>query len=246
MNLLKKDFKSILYGMRRLALVYLFILVICQVYFLVLSGYSTLTVFFQAIAFDVGIIVSLDDFLPPIFWLLLQLLPVFSLMYSTYNYFVDSSSYDILRSGLRLKYFLSKILVGFLILGLFNLSLFLLLKINILFDGNLKDQYGDILNRIIFSYLISQFILFVIGFILSLKFSYKIGVSSVLLQLFFSMITNFKWIMGQGTLDFKTDVLGGFMSLKDNTIIWTVYILVLAIISYFTFKNYDFLGGSND
>jgi hypothetical protein len=200
MNLLKKDFKSILYGMRRLALVYLFILVICQVYFLVLSGYSTLTVFFQAIAFDVGIIVSLDDFLPPIFWLLLQLLPVFSLMYSTYNYFVDSSSYDILRSGSRLKYFLSKILVGFLILGLFNLSLFLLLKINILFDGNLKDQYGDILNRIIFSYLISQFILFVIGFILSLKFSYKIGVSSVLLQLFFSMITNFKWIMGQEVL----------------------------------------------
>lgn len=246
MNLLKKDFKSILYGMRRLALVYLFILVICQVYFLVLSGYSTLTVFFQAIAFDVGIIVSLDDFLPPIFWLLLQLLPVFSLMYSTYNYFVDSSSYDILRSGSRLKYFLSKILVGFLILGLFNLSLFLLLKINILFDGNLKDQYGDILNRIIFSYLISQFILFVIGFILSLKFSYKIGVSSVLLQLFFSMITNFKWIMGQGTLAFKTDVLGGFMSLRDNIIIWTVYILVLAIISYFTFKNYDFLGGSND
>ena len=117
---------------------------------------------------------------------------------------------------------------------------------NILFDGNLKDPYGDILNRIIFSYLISQFILFVIGFILSLKFSYKIGVSSVLLQLFFSMITNFKWIMGQGTLAFKTDVLGGFMSLRDNIIIWTVYILVLAIISYFTFKNYDFLGGSND
>jgi hypothetical protein len=36
------------------------------------------------------------------------------------------------------------------------------------------------------------------------------------------------------------------MSLRDNIIIWTVYILVLAIISYFTFKNYDFLGGSND
>lgn len=123
MNLFKKDFISISFGLRKLALVYLLILVVCQAHFFVLSDYPTLTVFFQAIAFDMGPIIGLDDFLPPIFWLILQLLPVFSLLYSTYNYHLASSSYDILKAGSRLKYFLSKLLVGFLILALFNLSL---------------------------------------------------------------------------------------------------------------------------
>lgn len=246
MNLLKKDFKSIVYGMRKLVRVYVLVLVICQAHFIILSDFPTLTVFFQVIAFDMGVIDTLDNFLPSIFWLLLQLLPVFSILYASYNYFIDSSSYDILRSGSRLKYFLSKFIVGFILLALFNLALYLLIKINIFLGGNIKDQYNDVFDRIIFSYLISQFILYMIGFLLSLKFSYKLGISSVLVQLILSMTTNFKWIIGQQSLAFKTDVLGGNISFRDNLIIWITYILVLFIISYIYFRNYDFLGGTND
>lgn len=60
------------------------------------------------------------------------------------------------------------------------------------------------------------------------------------------MTTNYKWIMGQQSLAFKTDVLGGYISFADNIMIWLAYTFVLLIISYFVFLNYDFLGGAND
>lgn len=85
-----------------------------------------------------------------------------------------------------------------------------------------------------------------IGFLLSLKFSYRLGISSVLVQLILSMTTNFKWIIGQQSLAFKTDALGGNISFRDNLIIRMTYMLVLSIVSYIYFRNYDFLGGTND
>ena len=120
------------------------------------------------------------------------------------------------------------------------------IRINIFVDGSIKDPYENVLDRVIFSYLICQYILFVIAFILALRFSYKIGISSVLIQLVLSMTTNYKWIMGQQSLAFKTDVLGGYISFADNIMIWLAYTFVLLIISYFVFLNYDFLGGAND
>ena len=103
-----------------------------------------------------------------------------------------------------------------------------------------------IFTRLIFSYIVTQSILFVISFVLAIVLGFKFGIASTLIFLIVSMTSNFKGIIGQQTLAFKTDVMGGYISMVDNLIVWLVYIILIIIGSVLVFRSYNFYGGSND
>ncbi|WP_306484146.1 hypothetical protein [Anaerococcus sp.] len=100
--------------------------------------------------------------------------------------------------------------------------------------------------RLIFSYIVTQSILFVMVFVLAIVLGFKFGIASTLIFLVLSMTSNFKGFIGQQTLAFKTDVMGGYISMVDNLIVWLVYIILILIGSALVFRSYNFYGGSND
>lgn len=102
------------------------------------------------------------------------------------------------------------------------------------------------MNRIIGSYFISQFLLIVIAYLVSIKIGYKFALSINLIFLIISMTSNSKWVLGQQTLAFKQDILGGYITLKDSIIVWLAYTFILLVCGYFIFKTYNFYGREND
>lgn len=246
MNLVKKDIDSIIYKSNPLLLLYLILLICTQIYILVFSEYNPIEVFFQAIAIDAGYITSFQSFIMPTFWFLFQLAPTFIVSHSIYSNHINNSSYDVLKTRSRNKYFFSKILAALLVIILLNLALYILILLNVFISKDIDRSLIAILTRMIISYIIVEFILFYISFIVAIKLGYKFAISTILIQLILSMTSNFKYFIGQQSLTYKQDIMGGYISLKENIICRSIYLIVLLIVSFFIFSNYDFYGGDND
>lgn len=244
MNLIKKDIKNILYRSNNLILLYIFMLIVTQIYILRFHEYNPIEVFFEAVVPDGGIISSFEEFVPPIFWFIYQLLPTFIVSLSIYTDHIENSNYDILRTKSRNKYFFSKIIAAFLVIIILNSFLMVFVLINEIHSYNHYLTINFI--RLVISYIFVQFLLFYISFVIGLKFGYKYAITSVFIQLVLSMATNFKFIIGQQSLVFKQDFMNGYLTFKENLIVFFMYTLTLSIVSYFVFKNYDFCGGSID
>lgn len=246
MNLLKKEIASILYKSNPMLLLYLLLLLACQIYILIFPEYNAIEVFFNNIAIDAGYITNFETFILPSFWFLLQLVPTFIAFYAIYTNHVNNSCYDVLKTRSRNKYFFSKILAGLIVIILLNAILYILLIANTYLSRNVKSEVLGVLNRIIISYIIVEFILFYISFIVGIKLGYKFAISTILIQLILSMTSNFKYFIGQQSLAYKQDIMGGYISLKENIICWFVYLILLLLASKLIFSKYDFFGGSND
>lgn len=248
MSILKRDIKNIFYKGRILFVLYLLVLILCQVTFISAKdfGYSAIDSFFNSIAFDVGPITNFETFHIPTFWLLFQLISTFIVLFTVYSDHVENGSYNILKTKSRSKYFISKVLAGFFVILIMNLALYLLVFLNTLLSSDMNSDSLMMFTRIICSYVVVQFILYLIGFLISILAGFKFGLSSILVQLALSMTTNFKYFIGQQSLIYKQDILGGYISLKDCLITWGVYLVVAILVSYFVFRSYDFCGGKND
>lgn len=246
MNLVKKDIDSIIYKSNPLLLLYLILLICTQIYIIVFSDYNPIEIFFEAIAFDAGYLTSFQGFVMPTFWFLFQLVPTFIVSHSIYSNHINNSSYDVLKTRSRNKYFFSKILAALLVIILLNLALYILILLNVFISKNIDMSLIAILSRMIISYILVEFILFYISFVVGIKLGFKFAISSILIQLILSMTSNFKYFIGQQALAYKQDVMGGYIRLKDNIICLSIYLIVLLLVSLFIFSRYDFYGGDND
>lgn len=243
-NLIKRDLRSIFSKSKKSLLLYLLLLIMLQVLFIV-EKYKTIEVFLEFIA-DQGYIYSLSGFIPPIAWLLFQLIPTVIFSLALYKDHVENASYMVLKSGSKFKYFISKILVSMILIFALNLFLYAIIAVNLFLSKELNAENLSIINRIVGSYFISQFLLLVIAYMISIKFGYKFALSVNLMALIISMTTNNKWIIGQQTLAFKQDILGGYLTIKDSIVVWLVYAFGLLVAGYLIFRTYNFYGGEND
>lgn len=246
MNIIKRDIKDIFLKSMKLSPLYLILLIVCEVYFLSFKEFSIFQIFFNGVVRDVGYINNFQSFSLPAFWLLFQLVPTFIVTLSIYNDHIENGSYNILKMKSRSKYFISKVLAGFFVIFVMNFALYILVFLNMIFFQNLDRNFLITLTRMISSYVIVEFILFFMAFLISILTNFKFGVTSILVQLTLSMTTNFKYFIGQQSLAFKQDIFGGYISLKDCLITWGAYLVVAILVSYFVFRSYDFCGGKND
>lgn len=246
MNLIKKDIYSIFTKSKSMLLLDLILLIVCQIFILVIDRNNAIEVFFNSIALDAGYISNFETFFFPTFWFLLQLLPTFIVSYAIYDNHINNSSYDVLKTRSRNKYFFSKILAALVVIILLNALLYILIMANVYISGNIDNELIKIFRRIIISYILVEFVLFYISFVVGIKLGFKFAISSILIQLILSMTSNFKYFIGQQALAYKQDVMGGYISLKDNIICLSIYLIVLLLVSLFIFSRYDFYGGDND
>ena len=244
-KLLARDLKYIVNRSKKLMLIYLFLIVLSQFFILPHGDYNSMELFI-GLLFDVGYIESFSSFEPPIVWLLFQLIPVFVVSFVIYQDHIDNASYILIKTRSRKMYFLSKILSGIISIGIINLFVYLLVIFDTFLVSSFDKAYFMIFTRLIFSYIVTQSILFVIAFVLAIVLGFKFGIASTLIFLILSMTSNFKGFIGQQTLGFKTDVMGGYISMVDNLIVWLVYIILIIIGSVLVFRSYNFYGGSND
>lgn len=146
----------------------------------------------------------------------------------------------------RGRYFSSKFVSGFTMILLINLVLFIIIGGQTWIFKSYDKEVFKIFIRLISSYILTEFIMFAISFVIAVKFDYKFGITSTMFFLIISMTTNFKYFLGQQSLIMKQDVVGGYISLNDNLRAWLIYLIIAIIGSFMTFRNYDFYGGSND
>ena len=244
-KLLARDLKYIANRSKKLMIIYLFLIVLSQFYILPHGDYNSMELFI-GLLFDGGYIESFSSFEPPITWLLFQLVPVFVVSFVTYQDHIDNASYILIKTRSRKMYFLSKILSGIISIGIINSLVYLLVIVDTFLVSSFDKAYFLIFTRLITSYIVTQSILFTIAFVLAIVLGFKFGIASTLIFLVLSMTSNFKGFIGQQTLAFKTDVMGGYISMVDNLIVWLVYIILIIIGSFLVFRSYNFYGGSND
>lgn len=244
-KLLARDLRYIVNKSKKLMIIYLFLIVLSQFYILPHGDYNSMELFI-GLLFDCGYIKSFSSFEPPITWLLFQLIPVFVVSFVTYQDHIDNASYILVKTRSRKMYFLSKILSGIISIGIINLFVYLLVIADTFLVSSFDKGFFIIFTRLIFSYIVTQSILFAIAFVLAIVFGFKAGVASTLIFLVLSMTSNFKGFIGQQTLAFKTDLMGGYISMVDNLIVWLAYIVLIIIGSVLVFRSYNFYGGSND
>ncbi|WP_276864827.1 hypothetical protein [Anaerococcus tetradius] len=244
-ELLARDLRYIVNKSKKLMIIYLFLIVLSQFFILPHGDYNSMELFI-GLLFDGGYIKSFSDFEPPITWLLFQLIPVFVVSFVTYQDHIDNASYILVKTRSRKMYFLSKISSGIISIGIINVFVYLLVITDTFLVSSFDKAYFIIFTRLIFSYIVTQSILFAIAFILAIVFGFKAGVASTLIFLVLSMTSNFKGFIGQQTLAFKTDLMGGYISMVDNLIVWLAYIVLIIIGSVLVFRSYNFYGGSND
>ena len=242
-NIIKRDLKAIWSKSKKFLLLHLLIILMLQI-MIFMGGINPLEVFLEFTR-DQGYITSLSGFFPPVAWLLLQLIPTSVFSMALYNDHVENASYMVLKSESKYKYFVSKLIVCFLLTFAINFLLYVLLSINLFFYKEFSIENIRIMNRIIGSYFISQFLLIVIAYLVSIKIGYKFALSINLIFLIISMTSNSKWVLGQQTLAFKQDILGGYITLKDSIIVWLAYTFILLVCGYFIFKTYNFYGKEN-
>ena len=243
-NIIKRDLKATYSKSKNFLLLYLLLIFMLQT--MIIIGEINPVEIFLEFTRDQGYITSLSGFLPPVAWLLFQLIPTVVFSMALYNDHVENASYMVLKTGSKYKYFISKIIVCLILIFAINFLLYALLAINLFFYKSFNIENLSVMNRIIGSYFISQFLLIVIDYIVSIKFGYKFALSINLMFLIISMTTNNKWVLGQQTLAFKQDILGGYITLKDNMIVWLLYAFILFVCGYIIFKTYNFYGGEND
>ena len=243
-NIIKRDLKAIFTKSKRFLLLNLLLILMVQI-MIFIGGINPLEIFLEFTR-DQGYIYSLSGFIPPVAWLLFQLIPTIVFSMTLYNDHVENASYMVLKSGSKYKYFVSKLMVCFILIFAINFLLYALLAIDMFFHEEFNIENIRLMNRIIGSYFISQFLLVVIAYLVSIKLGYKFALSINLMFLIISMTSNNKWVLGQQTLAFKQDVLGGYITLRDSIIIWLAYTFILLICGYFIFKTYNFYGGEND
>lgn len=244
-KLINRDLKYIFTKAKKLFLIYFLLIVLSQSYILTDSSKVPIELFIELVA-DVGYIESMDSFVPAFFWFLFQLVPVFLVLFATYSDHIENSSYLMVKTKSRGRYFASKFISGFSMIFLINLLLFLIITVETWLFKAYDREVFKIFVRLISSYVITEFTMFVISFVIALKFDYKFGVATTMFFLIISMTTNFKYFLGQQSLIMKQDVVGGYISLNDNLKTWLIYLIIAIISSFLTFRKYDFYGGSND
>lgn len=244
-KLINRDLKYIFTKAKKLFLIYFLLIVLSQSYILTDSSKVPIELFIELVA-DVGYIENMDSFVPAFFWFLFQLVPVFLVLFATYSDHIENSSYIMVKTKSRGRYFASKFISGFAMILLINLVLFIIIGGETWIFKSYDKEVFKIFIRLISSYIITEFIMFAISFVIALKFDYKFGVATTMFFLIISMTTNFKYFLGQQSLIMKQDVVGGYISLNDNLKTWLIYLIIATISSFLTFRKYDFYGGSND
>lgn len=243
-NIIKRDLNATYSKSKKFLLLYLLLIFMLQT--MIIIGEINPVEIFLEFTRDQGYITSLSGFLPPVAWLLFQLIPTVVFSMALYNDHIENASYMVLKTGSKYKYFISKIIVCLILIFAINFFLYIILLINSFAYKTFSLESLRFMNRIIGAYFISQVLLLVIAYLVSIKLGYKFALSINLMLLIISMTSNNKWVLGQQTLAFKQDILGGYITLKDNIIVWLAYTFILLVCGYFIFKTYNFYGGEND
>lgn len=198
--------------------------------------------FFNYAYIDAGIINILDEFFIPNHWLLLHLIPTGSLILIIIKDHYDNGIYSLMKVKKKTTYFYSKILassfVNILIIAIFVLFLF----IGSNFNKNYDQDYALFFIRIMFCLILENIILTFIGVLIALMFSTRFSLFFLVLNLSLAMLTNFQYIIGQASLAFKQEFLGGAFSFSDNLIYLLLALVITVAFSYFYFSKYNFYG----
>ena len=242
-GLIKRDFKYFKLQKKKFLLlsiiIYIFILAFLIFNF---SEYRTIDFLFYVVMKDGGYISNYSQFTMPIIWFILHIVPIVSISEVTCRDIEDNTSNILLRSASKRKYFYSKFLINILM----NLIFILLLVGLIIVIAYMKDgiNYIDITKIIrIFTSLALENAILSIGLVLiSQLISFRFAIFLVSINLSLAMLTNIKYILGQYSLVYKQDFMGGDLSFKFNIKIIFLYALAILLISYFTLDKYNFYG----
>lgn len=243
MNLLIRDLKyqikKIKFTTLAMILIYSFMIFLANMY---ADGSSIFEHFFKYSFIDAGMVRNLNEFFIPSHWLLLHLIPVSSLILIIIKDHYDNGIYSLIKVKNKTTYFYSKIIassiINLILITLFIVVLFIWEK----FSNNYNQQYTIFFTRIMFCLILENIILTFLGVLVALKFSTRFSLFFLLLNLSLAMLTNFPYIIGQASLGYKQDFLGGEFKLTNNIIYLLVVLAITVIFSYFYFSKYNFYG----
>ena len=125
-----------------------------------------------------------------------------------------------------------------ILVKVFVLALFIIENFNNYHD----PSYNLFFLRIMTCLVLENAILTFIGVMIALKFSTRLPLFFLILDLSLAMLSNFPYILGQASLAFKQDFLGGPYNLSSSMLFLLATSLITLVISYFYFKKYNFYG----
>lgn len=203
---------------------------------------SLIESFFNGAYFDSGVITQINGMTIPDRWLLLHLIPVINLLVIFIKDHYENGIYTILKLEKKTHYFFSKILASIIInvvsIGIFAIPFLIYISSEKGNDPNLVTLFKEVM----FCLTLENIILTIGAIIIALLSSTMVAIFVVISNMAIAMASNFPYIIGQSSLAYMQETLGGPLKFTNNLIFLLVLLVVLIVFSYIYFNRYNYYG----
>ena len=243
MKIFKRDLK---YQAKKffLPLVALVLLYIFMV-FLTIDQRGDMTLiesFFYGTYFDSGVITQINGMEIPDRWLLLHLIPVINLLLIFIKDHYENGIYTILKVDKKTHYFFSKIFSS-LVINIIAINVFAIpFLIYIQSENGIDYNLVNLFKRVMLCLILENIILTMGAIIIALLSSTMVAILLVIANMAIAMASNFPYIIGQSSLAYMQDTLGGPLKFSNNLIFILIVIVILIVFSYMYFTKYNYYG----
>lgn len=244
MKIVQRDISYILRNSKKYFIIMIILACINILYLLMNTESEGIMYFFDSIMYDSGMLDNgLYEFSPPFMWIMLHLLPVYWIIDVFYKDHVNYGIYNMLKVKTKREYFASKIITGIILLSC-TFGIYFILIMLITTNRSFVDKENFFyLIRIIISLLLEDIILTIIGLLIAVFISMRVFIFALLTMIVAPMISNNKYLLGQASLVFKQDFMGGRFILKENLVYILIYLTITLLAFYFLIPKYNHYGG---
>lgn len=198
--------------------------------------------FFYGAYFDSGVITQINGMEIPDRWLLLHLIPVINLLLIFIKDHYENGIYTILKVEKKTYYFFSKIFSG-IVINIIAVAIFAIPFLIYIQSENGSDyNLVNLFKHVMLCLTLENIILTMGAIIIALLSSTMVAILLVIANMAIAMASNFPYIIGQSSLAYMQDTLGGPLKFSNNLIFLLVDAVILIVFSYIYFTKYNYYG----
>lgn len=229
-------------GKKTIILLLIYMIITILITFDLPKDTSPIEFMINQVFLDNGNYFNFNEYVIPISFVALHLIPVLTIAEVFYKAHLDSATYLLSKFDTKTKYFLGK----FLVMSLSNLLLgFVYFAILLLYISVKGSNYYYLMLgfvRISVFYILENILFTNMVFLLAIFTNFRFSIFTFLLNIVLATITNNRLILGQGSLIMKQDFYGGEFDLIFNLIVIVGYFLIFLLLAYFSPKYYNHYG----
>ncbi|MDY3005638.1 hypothetical protein HV819_05380 [Anaerococcus sp. AGMB00486] len=199
-------------------------------------------VFIEQAFKDNGNFIDFNNFILPISFFVIHFVPVFGISEIFYKDHIEFGTYIMPKFKSKRQYFLGKILgasIFNVFIGLLFFSI-ILLYLSLQGKNDLYLMKGFV--RVAIFYILENILFTNMIFMIALFTKYLFALSVFIINLLIAILSNVRFILGQGSLIMKQDFYGGEFDLKVNLLFILIYFIIIILLLYFLPKYYDYYG----